>query len=1264
MRPLIFVVAFVFSFTLSFAQKIKVPAKKYPSLLWEITGKGLKKPSYLFGTMHVSSKMVFHLSDSFYIGLKNADVVALETDMGSWQEDFSRYDMEGESMYGLFQNYRNGYGGPEDYLSINTLKYPSYEKIIEMALYSSPSMINNFLYRNNSERAADFEEDTYLDMHIYQAGKKWGKKVVGVEDFDQSMKLMKEAYEDAAREKNKKEKSFDFDEDLSYAKLEDAYRTGNLDWLDSINRINSNSAAFDEKFLYRRNDIQAASIDSILKLKQSLFVGVGAAHLPGERGVIEILRRAGYKLRPIKMTERDSRHKDEVEKIRVPVQFSKQSVDDGFFTVNLPGKLYQFGNPYFPFMQQQFADMSNGSYYIITRINTNSLMWGHSEDVVLRKIDSVMYENIPGKILSKNSIVKNGYKGFEVLNRTRRGDYQRYNIFATPFEIIIFKMSGNGEYVKDGKEGDQFFSSIEFKDRPQGWQKWSPSFGGFEAEFPHEPILSKQMANWQYMAMDKAGKTAYHVIRTDIHNYEFVEEDSFDLGLMEESFASSDFIDKQLSRKQIKYNGYSALDAKYKYKDGSVGLVRFLIQGPHYYTVIAHAKSENPSMNKFLQSFTIRPMKYGQPVVRTDTSLYFKVSSPVPLEKAKKISLYPENIYEIKASMEDDYGLEEQTTYKNKLVSFDSTGEKIYISFSKPYRYYYDGDTSRTNEDTTRFKTSRMDWVFRSRKTYELPNKTKVFEYVMGEPRSSRYVWGKLFSRDGVDYRLETEGDTITAVSPFVSEFFRTFEPSDTVKGTNVKERKTALFFEDFFSKDTSWHKRAVKNISRIDFDSTDLPQLKKAIASLSWKEKKYLDVKKEFIWQLGYLRSNAAADLLRQYYTAAGDTVELQYTALDALLTQRTAYAYRVFKDIMISDPPVIGLDLEESDRVSYRMTASSYNPGYGSSEDFLDHLTDTLQLTSTIMRDLLPLININDYESPMMRILKVMVDSNMVAAADYEAYTSKFLIEARQLMKKQIIQEKSRQIEKAQETEEDKEETGYYGSNNRDVDYGNSELSLYATLLMPLWDKNSAVQPLITQMLNSSDKRLKYNTMMLLLHNKKKLNDTLFNYFAGMDEYRYELYTDLKREKQLQLFPQKYNNHIDLARSELLDGNSYNKPDTLVYINRLPVQHKDRNGYVYFFKYKQKKDDNNWKIASVGLVPQDAKNFTFEFKDDEDVDDYDFTGMADTKIDEETTVGEQIRKLLKRMQYAKRNSAANFYQGEDGNRYGFNMSNINFGD
>ncbi|HEU4472518.1 MAG TPA: TraB/GumN family protein, partial [Flavisolibacter sp.] len=763
--------------------------------------------------------------------------------------------------------------------------------------------------------------DTYLDLHIYQAGKKWGKKVCGVEDFHQSMQLMKEAYEDAAKEKNKKERRYDYDEDFSYASMEDAYRTGNLDLLDTINKVNSTSAAFDEKFMYRRNEIQTASIDSILKTGASLFVGVGAAHLPGQRGVIEMLRRMGYQLRPIKMTERDSRHKDEVEKIRVPVQFSKQVSKDGFFSVHVPGLLYDFANGMGLAEQQQFADMTNGSYYMVTRINTNTVLWGHSEETVLRKIDSVIYENVPGKILSKQPIVKNGYKGVEIVNRTRRGDFQRYNIFVTPFEIILFKMSGNGEYVKEGKEADQFFSSIELREFKTEWKTWQPRFGSFQVELPHEPIISK-LGNWQFMAVDRQSKTGFEIVRTDIHNYDFVEEDSFDLNLMEESFASSEFIDKQLSRKHHVHNGYPALDVKYRYKDGSIAQVKFLIRGPHYYTLVAHGKRETPEMTRFLRSFSIRPFIYGQPELRTDTSLFFTVTSPVPLEPTQKISMYPDEMY-LYTMLRDEAGPDENSTFRNRTVVNDSTGEKIYISFNKPSRYYHYDDSSQV-VDTVRFKTDKQDWVYRSRKKYELPNKTKVFEYVVGDPRSSRAVMGKVFTREGINHRLEMESDTISAQSDFVSSFFSSFQPVDTVKGTDPKQKKTALFFADFFSTDTLLHKKAIRNVNKLDFDSSDFPQLKKSILSLSWKEKKYLDVKKDFIWQLSLVKSKPSADFLKEIYFAAGDTVDLQYMALKALLQQQTAYAYQVFKDIMITEPPILDMSSTSSYGSDYSRRAT----------------------------------------------------------------------------------------------------------------------------------------------------------------------------------------------------------------------------------------------------------------------------------------------------------------------------------------------------
>ena len=90
---------------------------------------------------------------------------------------------------------------PDDYLNINTLdSLAGTIKQIEAPCTVNPSTINNLLYRTIPNESSDFEEDTYLDMYIYQCGKKWGKKVAGVEKYGESMKLMMEAYKDAAKD--------------------------------------------------------------------------------------------------------------------------------------------------------------------------------------------------------------------------------------------------------------------------------------------------------------------------------------------------------------------------------------------------------------------------------------------------------------------------------------------------------------------------------------------------------------------------------------------------------------------------------------------------------------------------------------------------------------------------------------------------------------------------------------------------------------------------------------------------------------------------------------------------------------------------------------------------------------------------------------------------------------------------------------------------------------------------------------------------------
>ena len=702
--------------------------------------------------------------------------------------------------------------------------------------------------------------------------------------------------------------------------------------------------------------------------------------------------------------------------------------------------------------------MANGSYYMVTRVKTNSQFWRQSEEAVKHRIDSLLYENIPGKILTRQEIIRDGYPGLDILNRTRRGDVQRYNIFITPYEVIIFKMSGNGDYVKDGDESKRFFGSIRLKqlnNEKSDWRKYQPSYGGFSVELPQDPFVSKN-ANWQYDAEDKTTGTSYTILRTDIHNYGFAEEDTFDLNLMDESFAGSTFIDKELNRKIGTWNGYPSLDCRYLHKDGSVILTRFVIQGPHYYTLVAQSKKENTGMRDFFNSFEIKPLIYQQPFEKKDSSLGYTVRTTFyPHDKKIKLSIPAGNNPSSSDDDDDDSDNNSFTwgSLKNSIVEDDSTGEKIYVSCYRNGRYYHTDDSSEIDENKI---TKSGSWIIRDKKKYDMPGNWRVIDFQLSDTNSSRLIWTKSLYKNGIGFFLATESDTLSAPSTFMRNFFETFTPDDSLNGFNPFEKKSTAFFSDFFSKDSSLHKRALKAIDEVKMDSMDFPNLKKAIAGLNWSAKKYLETKKSLIGKVADIDTKASSDFLKQLYHAEEDTVELQYQVLESLLEQQTSYAFSTFKDIMIEEPPVIELSSGNDYQNNFSLRSLILSRTNYGSGNFWEDLYDSVKLTRTILPDILPLINLDDYKWKMMGLMGRMIDSNLVKADDYTTYFSKLFIEGKQELKKQMISEKKKLILEASLDNLKNDEND---DNDGTSDYGNEKLALYAKLLLPFWKTNASV-------------------------------------------------------------------------------------------------------------------------------------------------------------------------------------------------------------
>ena len=85
--------------------------------------------------------------------------------------------------------------------------------------------------------------------------------------------------------------------------LVNAWQSGDPDLLLEVARAYNETVpgakALEEKFIWSRHDAMADKIESYLLGRDPAFVAVGALHLAGPRGLVEILKKRGYTVRQL-----------------------------------------------------------------------------------------------------------------------------------------------------------------------------------------------------------------------------------------------------------------------------------------------------------------------------------------------------------------------------------------------------------------------------------------------------------------------------------------------------------------------------------------------------------------------------------------------------------------------------------------------------------------------------------------------------------------------------------------------------------------------------------------------------------------------------------------------------------------------------------------------------------------------------------------------------------------------------------------------------
>jgi uncharacterized protein YbaP (TraB family) len=1218
---------------------------KYPSVLWEITGNGIKTKAYLFGTMHVSSKLAFNLSDSFYNALNSVDAIALENNPNTWQKDYleSIFNKISKFMYGTGENGENGISN--EYITKSSFQINYNDIPLRSALAWDPEVINHFLYRNFGS-SGDFEENTYLDMHIFQCAQKLKKQFFSLEDFKESEALMIEGYKAFAGESKRKSRSTEADEDqgnrlqIGLNTIEDAYRKGNLDLMDSLSRKSMNSEGFYEYFLYKRNEIHANEVTKILKKGNTLFAAVGAMHLPGKRGVIELLRAKGYTLRPIIMGIGMSKKRDEINKITIPRKLEKQFAEDSLFTVNAPGKFYSstYANEGIN-KQWVHADFSNGAYYMITRVATQGYLWNYNEARMKLKIDSLLYENIPGKIIDKKAISLSGYNGFDILNKTRKGDFQRYNIFITPLEVIVFKMSGFEGYVK-GAEATEFFKSISFT-KPNAnndLKPFSPSTGGFQVNLPTIPIENNGNTSFErnyfgmmngssrkskgYEAYDTTSKTYFYILPKTFINYNFLEEDTFSLSLCAQSFASNNYFLAPTIKKLGNINGMNYIELSGKCVDDDNYLNRIYNVGTHFYLLISKFKDNQKQAQQFVESFKTIPLHDGDAKEYQDSTLFFSVKSSLVLDSISKVFLEIARLSQRVQNAENktSISIEDYNETEEKFVfSSDKTNEEIVVT-SKAYpKYKYVVDSTKfwqeLEEDLniTALNESYQDFAI-TNKSFSYNNGVRTLNFNLTDTNSTQYLKVKLILNKAMLFTIYTHANTNENLSKSKQDFFDSFKPMhDSATNFDLFMPKGNKFFDDYNSKDSTISKYAKKHINEVKFIEADLPLIKNAINNLDNKSKDYILDKTNLIQEIGYLRkTDDAAFALKEYYDKAGDTATFQNKTILALGNLKTNKAFEILGDILLNDPPVF----EDEDNVT----------------TLFENFNDTILLAKNLLPTLLHLSSLDDYKWKVYDLISNMIDSNLITSKEYESLSSKLFFDAKIEQKKLKISDE-KLINKGNSRDDESDVDISYSYKYKSYN-SNSNLMSYSNLLMPFWDKNPNVASFINKNLQSKTSEVKFFTAKLLEKNKKPFSDSIWSELAEDEKTKISVFRYLKANNKLNLLPKKIILQEDFAKAILTNRR---REDSLVYLNKyLPFQTKNKSGWVYFYKYKESEKDVDWKLAFCGLQPADTTKI--------DIDDT-FTQFTNKVLKTNQPIDEQITKLLKEAAYELKRSSSHFF-------------------
>lgn len=272
-------------------------------LLWKISGNGLEKPSYLFGTHHIAPVSVIDSVPGMSEAISGVDKIYGEMIMSEATTPQSQQVMMSYAMAPQ-DSLLTSVLAPAQLDSLNTMlkRYMGPMGSANQFAQLKPAMLSTLLALMQSQAIfPNFNPQQQLDGEIQKRGAALGKEIGGFETIqDQCNALFGSSIIEQAE--NLMDMVRHDDQAAGMAKkLAQAYLSGDLNAMLALMEDPANGASeeWTERMINRRNANWMRVMAGLLPTA-SVLIAVGAGHLPGDEGLISLLRKNGYSVDPVK----------------------------------------------------------------------------------------------------------------------------------------------------------------------------------------------------------------------------------------------------------------------------------------------------------------------------------------------------------------------------------------------------------------------------------------------------------------------------------------------------------------------------------------------------------------------------------------------------------------------------------------------------------------------------------------------------------------------------------------------------------------------------------------------------------------------------------------------------------------------------------------------------------------------------------------------------------------------------------------------------